>query len=102
LKSLEAPETGLRRELYEELGLRVMNPCVLGDWRDRHQVNRVFGCQIVAPIDWYNRDEIKSIGWFALDTVRVIQRRAGPKTLPLRRLEERPRLGTRCLGRALI
>lgn len=93
LKSREAPEKGLRRELYEELGLRGMMPYLLGDWRDRHQINRVFGCRILEPIDWYNRDEIKSIGWFTLEEVMTLAQgsrlRRGFELAAIRRFERR-------------
>ena len=50
LRSLEEAQAGLRRELDEELGLRAMGLLMLGDWRDRRQISRVFGCQIIQPI----------------------------------------------------
>jgi 8-oxo-dGTP pyrophosphatase MutT (NUDIX family) len=72
LKSFEEPQAGLRRELDEELGLRSLTPLMVGDWRDRHQINRIFGCRVFEPIDWYNRDEIRSIGWFALEEIMTL------------------------------
>ena len=65
LKARETPKAGLRRELAEELRLRVPYLIEIGDWSHKDKNHRVFGCEVERPIDWFNTDEILAIDWFA-------------------------------------
>lgn len=72
LKTREKPKAGLRRELVEELRLEVPYLLKLGDWCDRDENHRVFGCDILEPVDWFNTDEIIATGWFSYDEVTTL------------------------------
>lgn len=60
---------GLRRELVEELRLRVPYLVEVGDWRYRGHTHRVFGCEIAARVDWFRASEILGVGWFSYDEI---------------------------------
>jgi 8-oxo-dGTP diphosphatase len=72
LKDDEKPKGCLRRELVEELGCRVPYLTKLGDWLDRGEQNRVFGCEVVEPIDTFNPRELRAIGWFTHHEVAAL------------------------------
>jgi 8-oxo-dGTP pyrophosphatase MutT (NUDIX family) len=65
LKRAEQPQAGLRRELLEELRLRVPYLIELGDCVHRGHTHRIFGCEIDAAIEWFDTREILGIGWFS-------------------------------------
>jgi 8-oxo-dGTP pyrophosphatase MutT (NUDIX family) len=69
LKDTEKPKAALRRELLEELGCRVAGLVRLGDWLHRDEQQRVFGCEIHEPIDRFDADELRAIGWFSYQEV---------------------------------
>ncbi len=69
LKAREKPKAGLRRELIEELRVGPSRFLKLGDWLDRNKNHRVFGCELLRPVGWFNRREIIAIGWFSVDEV---------------------------------
>jgi 8-oxo-dGTP pyrophosphatase MutT (NUDIX family) len=69
LKAREAPRVGLRRELAEELGLRVPRLIEVGDWWRRDENHRVFGCEVERPSEWFNEDEILAVDWLDRDQV---------------------------------
>jgi 8-oxo-dGTP pyrophosphatase MutT (NUDIX family) len=69
LKDDEKPKMALRRELHEELGCRVADLVRLGDWLYRDEQQRVFGCEIREPIDQFDADELRAIGWFSYQEV---------------------------------
>ena len=69
LKGREKPKAGLRRELNEELRLRARALLRLGDWRDKKKYHRIFACEVLRPLDWFNRSEILELGWFTLEEV---------------------------------
>ena len=74
LKTCEKPKMGLRRELDEELQLRVPHLLKLGDWRHRKENHRIFGCEIEHPLDWFNSEEIAATGWFTYAEVKMLAR----------------------------
>ena len=69
LKDDEKPKAALRRELLEELGCRVPSLMRLGDWLYRDEQQRVFGCEIEKPIDTFNTEELRAIGWFSYEEI---------------------------------
>ena len=69
LKDAEKPKACLRRELIEELGCRVPRLVRLGDWLHRNEQQRVFGCEIEKPIDTFDAEELRAIGWFSYEEV---------------------------------
>jgi ADP-ribose pyrophosphatase YjhB (NUDIX family) len=69
LKSRETPKAGLRRELAEELRVRVPHLIEVGDWWHRDQNHRVFGCEVKRAIAWFNKEEIVAVDWLAIDDV---------------------------------
>lgn len=72
LKKPEGPKAGLRRELAEELRLRVPYLVEVGDWRHRGHTHRVFGCEIATPVEWFEAAELLGIGWFSYEEVRAM------------------------------
>jgi 8-oxo-dGTP pyrophosphatase MutT (NUDIX family) len=72
LKGDEKPKACLRRELREELGCRVPYLLKLGDWLHGGEQHRVFGCEIDEPIDTFNADELRAIGWFTYQEVLTL------------------------------
>ena len=69
MKGAEKPKACLRRELIEELGCRVPRLVRLGDWLHRSEQQRVFGCEIEKPIDTFDAEELRAIGWFSYEEV---------------------------------
>ena len=69
IKDAEKPKGCLRRELIEELGCRVPYLVRLGDWLHNDEQQRVFGCEIEKPIDSFDADELRAIGWFSYKKV---------------------------------
>jgi 8-oxo-dGTP pyrophosphatase MutT (NUDIX family) len=74
LKDDEKPKAALRRELVEELGCRVPRLVRLGDWLYRDEQQRVFGCEIEKPIDTFDSDELRAIGWFSYEEIVELAR----------------------------
>lgn len=72
LKGREAPRVGLRRELAEELQLRLPYLIEVGDWWHRDENHRIFGCELARDVDWFNTDEILAIAWLTYDEVRQL------------------------------
>jgi 8-oxo-dGTP pyrophosphatase MutT (NUDIX family) len=72
LKARETPRVGLRRELGEELRLRL--PCLveLGDWWHRDENHRIFGCVLGNDVEWFNTDEILAIAWLTYAEVEQL------------------------------
>jgi 8-oxo-dGTP pyrophosphatase MutT (NUDIX family) len=64
LKSREEPRAALRRELVEELGLRVKALFEIGDWLHRGENHRVFGCDVARITESFAPEEILAIDWF--------------------------------------
>ena len=72
LQKRENPEACLRRELMEELGCRVPYLIEVGDWPHRDETHRVFGCEIIQPIETFDASELCAIAWFTYaDVVRL-------------------------------
>lgn len=65
IKGAEKPKACLRRELEEELGCRVPYLVKLGDWRHQDEQQRVFGCELDEPINTFDAEELRAIGWFS-------------------------------------
>ena len=74
LKDDEKPKAALRREILEELGCRVPYLIRLGDWLYRNEAQRVFGCEIDKPIDTFDADELRAIGWFSYKEIVELAR----------------------------
>jgi 8-oxo-dGTP pyrophosphatase MutT (NUDIX family) len=74
LKDDEKPKAALRREIFEELGCRVPDLIRLGDWMYRNEQQRVFGCEIEKPIDKFDADELRAIGWFSYEEIIELAR----------------------------
>ncbi len=64
LKAGEGPKTGLRRELGEELRLRVPYLIEVGDWRHREETYRIYGCELERAVRWFDAAELKTVAWF--------------------------------------
>jgi len=73
LKASESPKAGLRRELIEELGIRVPYLVELGDWAHREENHRVFGSEIEESILTFDTDELLAIRWFSVSEVRALE-----------------------------
>ena len=69
LKSREEPRAALRRELIEELGLRVQSLVEIGDWWHRGENHRVFGCDVGQATQSFAPDELLAIDWFQYSEV---------------------------------
>jgi 8-oxo-dGTP pyrophosphatase MutT (NUDIX family) len=69
LKGDEKPKACLRRELLEELGCQVPYLVRLGDWLHRNEQQRVFGCELKKPIESFDAEELRAIGWFSYHEV---------------------------------
>jgi 8-oxo-dGTP pyrophosphatase MutT (NUDIX family) len=63
LKPREKPRAALRREIEEELGLKVADLARIGDWWHRDKSHRVFGCDVPRATQWFDRVEIVAIAW---------------------------------------
>ncbi len=70
----ETPKRCLRRELLEELDLRVPYLIELGDWVHRDENHRVFGCEIDRKVVSFDTDELLAIRWFSLPELRDLAR----------------------------
>jgi len=68
----EQPQACLRRELVEELCFRVRYLVELGDWSYRDETHRVYGCEIGRPLQAFDSDELRAIGWFTYAEVREL------------------------------
>jgi 8-oxo-dGTP diphosphatase len=69
LKRGEAPRNGLRRELAEELRLRLPYLVEIGDWWHKDENHRIFGCDLTVDVAWFNTDEIRAIAWLTYEEV---------------------------------
>jgi 8-oxo-dGTP pyrophosphatase MutT (NUDIX family) len=73
LKSREEPRAALRRELVEELGLRVQSLVEIGDWWHRGENHRIFGCDVAQATQSFAPDELLAIGWFEYSEVAELE-----------------------------
>jgi 8-oxo-dGTP pyrophosphatase MutT (NUDIX family) len=73
LKSREEPRAALRRELAEELGLRVQALVEIGDWWHRGENHRIFGCDVAQATRSFAPDELLAIGWFEYAEVTELE-----------------------------
>jgi len=80
LKSREAPRTGLRRELAEELRLRLPYLVEIGDWWHKDENHRIFGCDSSTDVAWFNTDEILAIAWLTYEEVEQLAAAARLRT----------------------
>jgi 8-oxo-dGTP pyrophosphatase MutT (NUDIX family) len=89
----EEPLHGVKRELAEELRLRVATVVELGDWWHRDENYRVYGAELSRAVRWFDERELSAIAWltdrevaalladgklhkgFELDALREFQRR---------------------------
>jgi 8-oxo-dGTP pyrophosphatase MutT (NUDIX family) len=73
LKSREEPRAALRRELIEELGLRVRSLVEIGDWSHRGENHRIFGCDVARPTHGFAPDELLAVSWFEYTEVAELE-----------------------------
>ena len=73
LKSREEPRAALRRELIEELGLRVQALVEIGDWWHRGENHRIFGCDVAQATESFAPDELLAIDWFEYTEVAELE-----------------------------
>ena len=72
LDAAEEPAAGLRREIGEELYIRVPELVLLGDWSYKGEISRIFGCEIEKLIDDYDSYELLAINWLTFEEVEVL------------------------------
>jgi len=63
VKSREEPRAALRRELAEELGVRLRSLVEIGDWWHRGENHRIFGSDVSRMTQAFAPDEILAIDW---------------------------------------
>lgn len=73
IKSREEPRAALRRELAEELGLRVRYLVEIGDWWHRGENHRIFGCEVARMTQTFAPDELRAIDWFEYSDIRDLE-----------------------------
>jgi 8-oxo-dGTP pyrophosphatase MutT (NUDIX family) len=71
VKSREEPRAALRRELAEELGVRVRYLIEIGDWWHRGENHRIFGCDVARMTKAFAPEEILALDW--LDYAQVAE-----------------------------
>jgi 8-oxo-dGTP pyrophosphatase MutT (NUDIX family) len=76
LRQREKPKVGLRRELNEELKLRVPYLIKLGDWRHRDENHRLYGSELQHAVEWFDAQEIHAIAWHTHRAVMQLAERA--------------------------
>lgn len=59
----EAPEAAARRELAEELELRVGVLDFVADWSYKNAMHRIYTAPLPAPIERFDTRELLDIGW---------------------------------------
>jgi 8-oxo-dGTP pyrophosphatase MutT (NUDIX family) len=69
----EEPLVGLKRELNEELRLRVATVVELGDWWHREENYRVFGADLSRSVRWFDERELRAIAWLTYPQVAALQ-----------------------------
>jgi 8-oxo-dGTP pyrophosphatase MutT (NUDIX family) len=72
LKTREQPRAALRRELAEELGIRVPYLVDIGDWWQSDQYHRVFGCEMEPAEPSLQDDEILACAWLEYAEVKQL------------------------------
>jgi 8-oxo-dGTP pyrophosphatase MutT (NUDIX family) len=65
----EEPLAGLKRELAEELRLRVSTFVELGDWWHREENYRLFGTDLARAVRWFDTHELSAIAWLPVAEV---------------------------------
>ena len=65
----EEPLAGLKRELVEELHLRVSRAVELGDWWHRTENYRVFGSEAGRAVRWFDERELRAVAWLTYPQV---------------------------------
>jgi 8-oxo-dGTP diphosphatase len=80
LKSREAPQKGLRRELAEELRLRLPYLVEIGDWWHMDENHRIFACDLTVDITWFNTEEIVATAWHTYEEVEQLAAAARLRT----------------------
>jgi 8-oxo-dGTP pyrophosphatase MutT (NUDIX family) len=69
----EDPEAALRRELREELRIRVGDLRLVGDYRYKGHVHRVFAAACDKPLLKFPRAEILKLGWHSAAAVDAFE-----------------------------
>lgn len=72
IESGEEPLVGLKRELNEELRLRVANVAELGDWWHRDENYRVYGAELSRSVRWFDERELSAIAWLTFSEVAAL------------------------------
>src|SRR5215471_3246208 len=73
VKSREEPRVALRRELAEELGVRVRYLVEIGDWWHRGENHRIFGCDVSRMTQAFAPDELRAIDWFEYSYIAELE-----------------------------
>jgi 8-oxo-dGTP pyrophosphatase MutT (NUDIX family) len=68
----EQPLAGLKRELQEELRLRVSAAVELGDWWHRAENYRVFGADVARTVRWFEERELRAIAWLTYSEIAAL------------------------------
>src|SRR5262245_12137894 len=72
LKAREQARAALRRELMEEIGLRVPYLVDVGDWWHGDEYHRVFGCETERADPSLHDDEILACAWLEYSDVKEL------------------------------
>jgi 8-oxo-dGTP pyrophosphatase MutT (NUDIX family) len=68
----EPPLTCIKRELYEELRLRVAKPVEIGDWWHCEENYRVFGADLARAVRWFDERELRALAWLTYAEVAAL------------------------------
>lgn len=74
-ESGEQLEETVRRELMEELFVRVGKLYEVGDFPHNDRWHRIYGARCRGQINSFDHKELKKIGWHTLEEVSDLQRR---------------------------
>lgn len=70
----EEPLAGLKRELNEELRLRLSTVVELGDWHNEENY-RLFGTELARAVRWFDVRELSAIAWLTYAEVAELAAR---------------------------
>lgn len=70
----EDAESAVRRELVEELDVRIGAVTKLGDWHYKGGRHRVYGAELDAALGRIDRSEIADVAWLTLEDIASLAR----------------------------